>query len=63
MKKKVGRPKSAKARGYKVIQIRSETDKMLVEYQEKIQQNRGYRVNKNDLMHIAIKRLVADDPI
>ena len=63
MKRKVGRPKSAKGRGYKAIQVRIETDEMLVEYQDKIKQNRGYKVSKNDLMHIAIKRLVADDPI
>ena len=62
MKRKVGRPKSAKGRGYKALQVRTETDEMIVEYQEKIQQNRGYKVSKNDLMHIAIKRLVADDP-
>ena len=62
MKRKVGRPKSAKGRGHKAIQVRIETYEMLVAYQEKIQQNRDYRVSKNDLVHIAVKRLVADDP-
>ncbi len=63
MKNKVGRPKNLKGRGYKALQVRVETDEMLVAYQEKIQQNRDYRVSKNDLVHIAVKRLVADDPI
>ena len=63
MRKKSGRPKNLKGRGYKALQVRVETDDMLVEYQEKIQQNRGYNVSKNDLVHIAVKRLVADDPI
>ena len=63
MQNKAGRPKNLKGRGYKALQVRVETDEMLVEYQEKIQQNRGYKVTRSDLMHIAIKRLVADDPI
>ena len=63
MRKKAGRPKNLKGRGYKALQVIVETDEMLVEYQEKIQQNRGYNVSKNDLVHIAVKRLVADDPI
>ena len=63
MKRKVGTPKSAKGRGHKAIQVRIETYEMLTEYQEKVKQNRGYKVTRSDLMHIAIKRLVADDPI
>ena len=42
---------------------RQDVEEEIAIYQEKIQQNRGYKVNKNDLFHIAIKRLVADDPI
>ncbi len=63
MKRKVGRPKSAKGRGNKAIQVRIETYEMITEYQEKVKQNRGYKVTRGDLMHIAVKRLVADDPI
>ncbi len=61
MKRKVGRPRKLAKTDYKGVQIRLETYEMLVEYQNKIQQDRGYKVSKNDLIHLAVKRLVAGD--
>tara|TARA_R100001530_G_scaffold53742_1_gene39678 strand:- start:314 stop:505 length:192 start_codon:yes stop_codon:yes gene_type:complete len=61
MKRKVGRPRKLTKKDYKGVQIRLETYEMLVEYQDKIQQDRGYKVSKNDLIHLAVKRLVAGD--
>ena len=63
MKRKRGRPRKLSGKKHTAVQIRAETNEMLTEYQNKIQQNRGYKVGKNDLLHIAISRLVADDPI
>ena len=63
MKRKRGRPRKLSGIKHKAVQIRSETHEMLVQYQDKIQQNRGYKVGKSDLVHIAVSRLVADDPI
>ena len=61
MKRKVGRPRKLTKKDHKGVQIRLETYEMIVEYQDKIKQNRGYRVSKSDLIDIAIKRLVTDD--
>ena len=57
------RPKGVKDRGYLAIQIRLETGDMLFDFQDKLTERLGYKINKTDLFHIAIKRLVADDPI
>ncbi len=56
------RPKGIKDRGYLAIQIRLETGNMLLDYQNKLKERLDYRINKTDLFHIAIKRLIADDP-
>ena len=61
MKRKVGRPRKLTKNDHKGVQIRLETYEMLIEYQDKIQQDRGYKVSKSDLIDIAIKRLVTDD--
>ena len=63
MKRKRGRPRKSPVTKHTAVQIRVETNEILTEYQNKIQQNLGYKVSKNDLIHIAISRLVADDPI
>ena len=61
MNRKRGRPRKLTKNDHKCVQIRLETYEMIVEYQDKIKQNRGYRVSKSDLIDIAIKRLVTDD--
>ena len=61
MKRKRGRPRKLTKNDHKGVQIRLESYEMIVDYQDKIKQNRGFRVSKSDLIDIAIKRLVTDD--
>ena len=37
-------------------------NKNILDYQNKLKERLDYRINKTDLFHIAIKRLIADDP-
>ena len=57
MKKKRGRPKNLKGRGYKALQIRLETHDMLMAYQAKQKMRLGFNIPKLDLVDIAVKRL------
>ena len=57
MKKKAGRPRNLKGRGYKALQIRCETHDMLMAYQAKQKMRLGFNIPKLDLVDIAVKRL------
>tara|TARA_R100000808_G_C2118985_1_gene130768 strand:+ start:209 stop:409 length:201 start_codon:yes stop_codon:yes gene_type:complete len=61
MKKKRGRPKNLKGRGYKALQIRLETHDKLMEYQAKQKERLGFNIPKLDLVDIAVKRLSEND--
>ncbi len=61
MKKKRGRPRNLKGRGYKALQIRLETHDKLMEYQAKQKERLGFNIPKLDLVDIAVKRLSEND--
>ena len=52
MKKKRGRPRNLKGRGYKALQIRLETHDKLMEYQAKQKERLGFNIPKLDLVDI-----------
>ena len=61
MKRKAGRPKNLKGRGYKALQIRIETHDKLMDYQALQKERLGFNIPKLDLVDIAVRRLFDTD--
>jgi len=58
MKGKVGRPKNVNRNGYHAMQIRRDTHQLLVAWQREQEKILGFRINKLDIIHIAIQMLI-----
>ena len=58
MKKKVGRPKNVNRNGYHVMQMRADTNELLVAWQREQEKILGFRINKIDMVHIAVQMLI-----